>query len=472
MRSLFTLLLLAAVATAQPKFDNSKPLTKLVFGSCNDQDKPCPIWDAIIKQQPEVLVLLGDTIYADLDKSRKVTTQVIKDQYDKLDAVPAFKTLKTTVPLQGVWDDHDYGKNDADSTYPLKDESQQIFLDFYGVPKDSPRRTMKGVYNSAVYGPEGKRVQVILLDERYFSLGAIRGKYDPRVKTTPYIPNSADDATILGAEQWAWLAEQLKVPAEIRLIGSGTQVIVDEHPYEKWANFPKEREKLYALLRDSKANGVIILSGDRHLAELSLDTDVIGYPLYDITSSGFNQATKSWRAPEKNRHRVAAVPFGNNYGAINIDWTRETSPLISLQLHGEEGEVLVRHDIRLGMLTPNTQAAKGKDPAKESGPAKAMPEGVISGTDAMKKVGEKVTTQFEVILTGSTKDNKRVFLNADKDRNFTVVLTGKILTEGKWKDVKPDSFKGKTIRVKGTVTEFNKKPQIVLEDAESLEIVQ
>jgi hypothetical protein len=53
-----------------------------------------------------------------------------------------------------------------------------------------------------------------------------------------------------------------------------------------------------------------------------------------------------------------------------------------------------------------------------------------------------------------------------------VVLTGKILTEGKWKDKKPDDFKGKTIRVKGSVSEFNKKPQIVLEDEGSLELVE
>jgi alkaline phosphatase D len=497
MRSLFTVLLMSAVAVAQPDrdlgthsytggttvsgglmnvglptTDAAKPLTRIVFGSCNDQDKPCPAWDAIFKQNPELLILLGDTIYADLDKSRKVTTQVIKDQYDKLDAVPAFKKLKETVPLMGVWDDHDYGKNDAGADFPLKDESQQVLLDFYGVPKDSPRRTQKGVYHSAVFGPEGKRVQVILLDGRYFLTGTTKGKYDTKLRTTPYIPNSDPAATFLGDEQWAWLKDQLKVPAEVRLIGSGIQVLAEDHPWEKWANLPKEREKLYALLKETQANGVVILSGDRHLAELSLDTKAIGYPLYDITSSGFNQGNKSWRPPEVNRHRVAAVPFGNNYGAIAIDWTRETSPLVTLALHGEEGEVLVRHDIRAGMLTPNAQVAKEPKGDKPAAEPKALPEGVITAADAAKKVGEKVTVQFEVIATGSTKDNKRVFLNADKDRNFTVVLSGKLLTEGKWKDKKPDDYKGKSVRVKGTVTEFNKKPQIVVEAEGDLELVE
>jgi alkaline phosphatase D len=468
MRTFLMLVLMAVSAAAAPKVDNSKPLSRIVLGSCHDQDKPCPAWDAIMKQQPELLILLGDTIYADLDKSKKITSELIREKYEQLNSLPAFQTLKSTVPMMGIWDDHDYGKNDMGAEWPLKDESQQILLDFYGVAKDSPRRTQKGVYHAAVFGPEGKRVQVIMLDGRYFLKGPIKGKFDPRVRTTPYIPNDADDATFLGSEQWTWLAEQFKVPAEIRLVCSGIQVVSEDHPYEKWANLPKERERLYQLIKETNANGVIILSGDRHLAELSLNTQAIGYPLYDLTASGLNQATTSWRPPEKNSHRVAAVPFGNHYGAITIDWTRETSPLVSLMIHGETGETLVRHDIRAGLLSNNPQAAaKGekKDPPK-------LPEGVITPADAAKKIGEKVTVQFEAASTGQTKDGKRIFINSDKDRSFTIVLTGKILSEGKFKDKKPDDYKGKTVRVKGSVSEFNKKPQIVVEDEENLEIVE
>ena len=127
--------------------------------------------------------------------------------------------------------------------------------------------------------------------------------------------NTDPGATFLGDEQWKWLEEQLKKPAEVRLLVSSIQVISDDHPFEKWMNIPKEREKLYALLNTTQANGVIILSGDRHLAEVSLDTKAIGYPLYDVTSSGFNQASKNWRAPEKNEHRVAVMPYGDNFVA-------------------------------------------------------------------------------------------------------------------------------------------------------------
>ena len=145
-----------------------KPLNRILFGSCADQDKPLPIFDAMAAQKADLLVLLGDTIYADLDKSRKVTTDVIREKYQVLAKLPGWQKLRAASPVLATWDDHDYGKNDAGAEWPLKDDSQKAFLDFWGVPDDSPRRRQKGVYHAAVIGPPGKRVQVILLDTRYF----------------------------------------------------------------------------------------------------------------------------------------------------------------------------------------------------------------------------------------------------------------------------------------------------------------
>lgn len=465
------LILFCATSTGlatPPVLDTSRPLTKIVFGSCHDQDKPCPAWDAILKERPELLILLGDTIYADLDKSKKITPELIREKYAQLNAMPNFAELRKTVPMLAVWDDHDFGKNDAGSEWALKEQSQEILLDFLGVPADSPRRSRKGVYHAEICGPPGQRVQIIMLDGRYHKTGTIQGKFDPKRRLTPYLPNTDESATFLGAEQWAWLEQQLKQPAEIRLLCSGIQVVSEDHPFEKWMNLPNERAKLYKLLRDTKANGVIILSGDRHLAELSMTTDAITYPLYDVTASGLNQATLSWRPPEPNRHRVAAVPFGNHFGIVQIEWTG-ANPRISLQIRGESGEVLVRHDIRGGLLTHQEPVANAEKPVE-------LPEGVISAAEALGKVGEQVTVQFHVKATGQTKDGKRVFLNSEaeprNEKNFTVMLTGAILTEGKWKEVKPETFKGKTIRASGRVTKYKEQVEIIVEDVKNLEVIE
>jgi alkaline phosphatase D len=319
------------------------PLSRIAFGSCATQERPQPIWNAVAATHPELLLLLGDNIYADT-----TNMDVMRAKYAKLAAMPGFKALRASVPILATWDDHDLGANDAGGDYPKKDESQKIFLDFFGDPADSPRRHRPGVFDAKVFGPEGKRVQVIMLDTRYFR-SALKRKPGPRNPSDPYQGNTDPTTTILGEDQWRWLGEQLRVPAEIRLLVSSIQVVAEDHGFEKWMNFPHERERLYSLLRDSGASGVIILSGDRHLAELSMMDAKIGYPIYDITASGFNMAFRFWRPHETNRHRVATMNRGDNFGFITIDWELP-DPLISLQIRDVRGDITIQEKIALSTI--------------------------------------------------------------------------------------------------------------------------
>ncbi len=140
-----------------------QPLERIGFGSCAEQDKPQPIWDAILETKPERFILLGDNIYADTEDMA-----VLRAKYQLLADVPGFKKLRAACPVLGTWDDHDYGANDAGGEFPKKAESQQVFLDFFGAPADDPRRTREGIYSAQIIGPPGRRVQIILLDQRYF----------------------------------------------------------------------------------------------------------------------------------------------------------------------------------------------------------------------------------------------------------------------------------------------------------------
>jgi alkaline phosphatase D len=318
------------------------------------------------------------------------------------------------------------------------------------------------VYHAAVYGPPGKRVQVILLDTRYFRSPIKKAPFDPRTRISACLPNTDPDATFLGDEQWTWLEEQLKKPAEVRLLASSIQVISDDHPFEKWANIPKEREKLYALLNRTGANGVIVLSGDRHLAEVSLDTKALGYPLYDVTSSGFNQGSKSWRPPEANGKRVAAMPYGDNFGLVSIDWSGD-DPRVHVTVRDEDGDTTCGFKVRLSTLkgTPVAEVARPK-----------LPDGVLTPAEAAKKAGEKVTVQFVVASAGGQTN---LYLNTQKDfrakDNFAVVLGAKVQT-GPWEKAGRDTFVGKTVRATGTVKVVKDAPQLELADPKDLEVVE
>ena len=461
MRSLFAALLCAAwlVWPARGQADDDKKvLTRIGFGSCVHQDRPQPIWGPIVATRPELFLMLGDNVYADTEDMK-----LLRRTYAQLAAQPGYKKLQSTCPILATWDDHDFGANDAGADYPKKKESQQVFLDFFGVPKASPRRKLEGVYSAAVFGPVGKRVQVILLDTRYHRSPLKKAPRRARGKG-PYGANNDADATILGAAQWKWLEAQLKVPAEVRLLCSSIQVVADEHGFEKWDNFPRERQRLYRLIRDTKAAGLIILSGDRHLAELSVMDVGIGYPLYDLTSSGLNMANRRWRSLEPSRHRVALLDRGNNFGLVRIDWERP-SPLIRLEIHDEEGEVAIRHKVPLSQLQPG---ARGK---------KEVPAGLAA--EAMKHLDRAWTTEFVVRATGSTRNKKRVFLNSARDfrsvENLTVVLDLAALKKGleAAKVGNPAKhYAGKKIKVSGTVSLFGGRPQIVVKTLEQIGIVE
>jgi alkaline phosphatase D len=271
---------------------------------------------------------------------------VMREKYDTLAADPGYQALKQTCPILATWDDHDYGRNDAGAEYPAKTESQQAFLDFFDEPADSERRGTPGVYDAKVFGPTGKRVQIILLDTRYFRSELTKAPRGPEGdgRLGSYVPNNDPDTTILGAAQWTWLSEQLRQPAEIRVIVSSIQVVAEDHRFEKWMNHPHERERLYKLIGQTKARGVLFISGDRHMAELSRMDGGVGYPLYDLTSSALNQ-TSDWYN-EINRHRWSRAYSEPNYGLITIDWS-QADPTITLEIRKVDGKPAIWHQIAL-----------------------------------------------------------------------------------------------------------------------------
>lgn len=314
-------------------------LTRIAFGSCNDQARPQPLWGPIRATDPDLWVWLGDNVYADTENMR-----VMDSIYAAQKQTPGYRALRRETRVVGTWDDHDYGANDAGRSYPKRDSSQQRFLDFFDVPDDDPRRQREGVYSAHTFGPPGRRVKVILLDTRYHRDPITR---DP-ISEQRYYPNATGD--ILGAEQWTWLERELRASdAQIHLIGTSIQAVSAQHPWEKWANFPRARQRLFDVIRESGAPGVVLLSGDRHKAELSRHDEAIGYPLYDVTSSGLTHSVSPEQEP--NRHRVGSYVTSLNFGLITIDWDADPVTL-RLEIRGEDNEARFTHTVRLSDLSP------------------------------------------------------------------------------------------------------------------------
>jgi len=317
---------------------------RIAFGSCARQDLDQPVWDAVIESDPDVLVMLGDNIYADTEDMA-----VLRRKYARFAAVPGFAEVRRTIPMLATWDDHDYGANDAGAEYPMKQASQQIMLDFFGEPNDSTRRRTPGVYDAVVVGSPGRRVQFVLLDTRYFRSPLVPlSDAERRRSGGRYRPTDDPNATLLGEAQWRWLRDQLRKPAELRIIASSIQFVAKEHNWESWSRFGHERQRMIDLIVETGANGVVFISGDRHAAEISrLDVDT-PYPLYDVTASSFTHSLSP--RPEPNPWRVGDRSFAENFGLITIDWSKPERPIM-MQIRDEAGSVQIEHTITRSQIT-------------------------------------------------------------------------------------------------------------------------
>lgn len=295
-------------------------VSKIAFGSCASERQPQPILDLVVQHKPDLFVYLGDNIYGD---TRDM--EVLKSKYQTLAAKPEFQRLKQNVRILATWDDHDYGWNDIGRHYPFKTQSKEIFLDFFNEPSNSDRRKHPGIYTSYLFTGAGKTLQLILLDNRTFrdNLRTYRGELhgdDRFFYPLDYYPHQTSDSTLLGKEQWAWLENELKKPADIRIIGSGSQFGISFNGYEAWANFPHEQKRMLDLIKKTKASGVLFITGDVHYGEISkLESEGL-YPIYDITSSGI---TSTWHFATPNTNRIEGPVMENHFGLITIEWDKK-----------------------------------------------------------------------------------------------------------------------------------------------------
>lgn len=325
-----------------PAVAPSTVLERIAFGSCSDQRLPQPHWDAIAAAHPQLLLLLGDNVYGDVT-SAELTE--LREAYARLGAEPGFQRLRARVPILAIWDDHDYGLNDAGGEFPYRQASAALFRDFWGVPADSPRGRRDGLYDALTIGPAGRRVQVIVLDTRSFRSPLKATDERGGAGKERYLPDADPQKTMLGAAQWAWLAERLREPAELRLLVSSIQVLAEGHGWECWRNLPAERQRLLRLIDETGAGGIIILSGDRHVGAVYRRSDGVPYPLTEITSSSLNRPFRSSR--EFDPLQLSTLITDANLGMIRINWP---AGLVHLELLGDDGRLLQSHALSLAGL--------------------------------------------------------------------------------------------------------------------------
>ena len=282
----------------------------IAFGSCNDQDRVNVLWPFILDSKPDVWIWGGDNVYADTDNMT-----LLRANYRQVYEDTAYARLRASTHIMGTWDDHDYGENDGGVSFAAKAESKMELLRFLDASEEDERYDRPGVYYSEVFTVQEKTINIIILDTRYFRTG-LTASINPDKR---YKPNEYGEGTILGVEQWAWLRREFERGSDYNIVMSSVQVLSGEHGYETWGNFPHELDALLDLIAAYPESRTILLSGDRHIAEISaIEVPRYPYPVYDFTASGMTHAYTSFTG-EPNKQRIGDVFHQKNFGLLTFD---------------------------------------------------------------------------------------------------------------------------------------------------------
>lgn len=300
-----------AQQTNADRLGQIKNLERIAFGSCSKQHERQLVWKDMIEQTPDLFIWGGDNVYANTSNPQKLLAA-----YKLQNTIEDYKQLKALVPIIGTWDDHDFGDNNEGGNFPIKKISQQYALDFLEEPVNSPRRLQEGIYTSYSFGDAGKKIKIILLDNRYFL-------------------NSESTFSMLGKSQWEWLEKEIiNSDAQLHLVMSGLSILSPQNgSAEEWMDHEFEKNRLKAFLK-AKNVPYIYLTGDKHFSSIFRKDDEV-----EFLSSGMTHNTRIPLRPYV-RARYPNPVFLNNYGLIDFAWENAT-PILTLTVRSAQGQSLI-----------------------------------------------------------------------------------------------------------------------------------
>jgi alkaline phosphatase D len=322
-------------------------VSAITVASCMNEERSQGMLARMAAQPADLAILLGDNVYGSWTADDPVLSD-LRSAYWQQSRKPEFRQLVSTRPTLAVWDDHDFGVNDGGGeTFSQRELARQMFIRFWNLGTDNPQNHPDGVYGAYAFGPEGQRLQLIILDTRFHRSPLMPTDQRGAPGRERWIPDADPARTMLGATQWAWLEAQLRQPADLRIIVSSVQVVAENHGWERWGNFPLEQQRLYDLIGATGARGVVFVSGDRHYASVNRTAEGrSAYPLYDFTASSINMP---WSAgsSESLPTMVTQAYTQENYGVVRIDWAGRT---LAFELRDAEDAVVFSQPVRFAEI--------------------------------------------------------------------------------------------------------------------------
>ena len=313
------------------KWRTDPPDVKFIVGSCSYINEPkfdrpgkpygsnFEIFNSINKKKPDFMLWLGDNTYL-REPDWNSRTGFIK-RYSHTRAFPELQPLLASTHHYATWDDHDYGPNNSDGSFWLKETASEIFKLFWGNPNYDV--TGKGGITGFFQWSD---LDFFLLDNRYHRTAN---------------NNFTGNRQMLGKDQIDWLINALSFSqASFKFVAVGGQVISNGAVYENYATYPDERKYLLDKIREAKIEGVIFLDGDRHHTILSKMQETKNvYPLYDLTCSSLTAGVNNDNEPYNSFKLEETFVNVNNFGMLNVTGPANDREL-TIQIFDKDGKEL------------------------------------------------------------------------------------------------------------------------------------
>jgi alkaline phosphatase D len=257
---------------------SKQPLGFRFVGSSCSFALGSPAYLPMMEFYPHLFLHLGDLHYADVqspqieDHLKPYITRFLNGKKEQ--------RFCLQVPMDYIWDDHDYCGNNSAGASPCGNASRAAYLSAF--PGYEPYRQAAGLAHSFQNG----RVRFIVLDLR----------------------SERTDSTIMSREQMNWLKEELRYAHrnnQLALILSSVSWYGNET--DNWGGFPEERQEIIAFMEQNNLHRVAIICGDAHMNALDDGSNA--------SVLNPNQATNN---PAKKAIPViqagALLSFGSNKG--------------------------------------------------------------------------------------------------------------------------------------------------------------
>ncbi len=309
----FTIAIGSCAYINEPEYDRPGK----AFGRKHD------IFERIADLKPDMMLWLGDNLY--LREADYFSRTGILKRYTHSRHLPELQRLLSATHHYAIWDDHDYGPNDANWTFPHKDKTLEAFKLFWG-NNGYGTNELGGITSAFQFND----MHFYLLDNRWW-------------RTASDLETS--EKQILGKAQIEWLIQSLKYSrAPFKFIAIGGQVLNTKMVYENYANYETERMELLDRIAAEGIKGVVFLTGDRHHSELNR-LDHKGTVMYEVTSSPLTSGTPPFENEGNENLMEGTLYYETNFGLLQISGPR-TDRKLQISMHDEQGEPVYTREIK------------------------------------------------------------------------------------------------------------------------------